>query len=527
MRVRFRKGDFRRLTRNLRVRLTAAYAFFFALLLFGIAIGFREYLESVLDQQAKDDLIEEWAGIKGGFLRFENDPELGWCTDWYYDATDPDETTAVFDIKKTYLVTDQTGKVLVDTKTKERQVSTEYEDIGIDKPAEIQARVRKAEQDYKPGVPGVPLWTVRHDSSGARYLIRSVVTFYRKEDDIGRGVPFFVALGKSREEDDKVLGRYTWRVLILLVPGGLILGSFLGWIMAGRVLTPVREVAHAAQRISGSNLSLRIPTRQADDELDYLILTFNRMIDRLEASFQQMKQFSADVSHELRTPITAIRGQLEVALFTAKTTDQYREAMFNALQDIDRLSQIVRALLLLSQAESGQLVLQKSRLNLCEVVRDLVEQFQIPAEAAGVRLTADLPPECAAEGDRVQIERMITNLLSNAIKFTPEGGRVRVSLQSAADHIEIAIEDTGRGIPGEFLPHIFDRFYRVPGSGTAPGPEQGLGLGLSFVAWIVKAHHGKIDVDSTPGKGTRFTIKLPADGVGSDTLEMEQPVGLA
>jgi len=527
VRVRFRKGDFRRLTRNLRVRLTAAYAFFFALLLFGIAIGFREYLESVLDQQAKDDLIEEWAGIKGGFLRFENDPELGWCTDWYYDATDPDETTAVFDIKKTYLVTDQTGKVLVDTKTKERQVSTEYEDIGIDKPAEIQARVRKAEQDYKPGVPGVPLWTVRHDSSGARYLIRSVVTFYRKEDDIGRGVPFFVALGKSREEDDKVLGRYTWRVLILLVPGGLILGSFLGWIMAGRVLTPVREVAHAAQRISGSNLSLRIPTRQADDELDYLILTFNRMIDRLEASFQQMKQFSADVSHELRTPITAIRGQLEVALFTAKTTDQYREAMFNALQDIDRLSQIVRALLLLSQAESGQLVLQKSRLNLCEVVRDLVEQFQIPAEAAGVRLTADLPPECAAEGDRVQIERMITNLLSNAIKFTPEGGRVRVSLQSAADHIEIAIEDTGRGIPGEFLPHIFDRFYRVPGSGTAPGPEQGLGLGLSFVAWIVKAHHGKIDVDSTPGKGTRFTIKLPADGVGSDTLEMEQPVGLA
>ena len=112
------------------------------------------------------------------------------------------------------------------------------------------------------------------------------------------------------------------------------------------------DVAQAAQRISGSNLSLRIPTRQAGDELDYLILTFNRMIERLEASFHQMKQFSTDVSHELRTPITAIRGQLEVALFTAKTTDQYREAMFNALQDIDRLSQIVRALLLLSQAES-------------------------------------------------------------------------------------------------------------------------------------------------------------------------------
>jgi heavy metal sensor kinase len=527
VRLLFRSRDLRRLTRNLRVRLTAAYAVFFALLLFGIAIGFREYLASVLGDNAKDDLTEEWAGIKGGFLRFYNDPQIGWSTDWFYDQGDPDETTAVLDIKKTFLVTDQYGKVLVDTKTKERQVSTEYEDIGIDKPAEIQARVRKAEQDYKPGVPSVPVWTVRHDSTGVRYLIRSVVTFYRMESDTGRGVPFFVAIGTSLEENDKTLRNYTWRVLIGLIPSGLILGSFLGWIMAGRVMTPVREVAHAAQRISGSNLSLRIPTRQADDELDYLILTFNRMIERLEASFQQMKQFSADVSHELRTPITAIRGQLEVALFTAKTTDQYREAMFNALQDIDRLSQIVRALLLLSQAESGQLVLQKSRLNLCEVVQDLVEQFQIPAEAAGVRLTADLPAECAAEADRVQIERMISNLLSNALKFTPEGGRVRVALEPTPGYVEMVIEDTGRGIPGEYLPHIFDRFYRVPGSGSAPGPEQGLGLGLSFVAWIVKAHHGKIDVDSTPGKGTRFIIKLPADGVGTDTLEMAEPVRLA
>jgi heavy metal sensor kinase len=290
--------------------------------------------------------------------------------------------------------------------------------------------------------------------------------------------------------------------------------------MTGRSLTPVLAVAQAAQRISGSNLSLRIPTRDAGDELDYLILTFNRMIERLEASFQQMKQFSADVSHELRTPITAIRGQLEVALFTAKTTDQYREAMFNALQDVDRLSQIVRALLLLSQAESGQTLLQKSRLNLCEVVEDLVEQFQIPAEEAGVTLTAELPPDCPAEADRVQIERMITNLLSNALKFTAKGGQVRVAVHSLPDRIEIVVDDNGRGIAPEHLPHIFDRFYRVPGSGTAPSPEQGLGLGLSFVAWIVKAHHGKIEVDSTPGKGTQFTIKLPASGIGSDTMEL-------
>ena len=233
--------------------------------------------------------------------------------------------------------------------------------------------------------------------------------------------PFYVAIGTSLQGNRKILAGFTW-IIYGVAPASVILGLVMGWIVAGRALRPVRDVAQTAQRISGSNLSLRIPSRQAGDELDYLILTFNRMIERLEASFQQMKQFSTDVSHELRTPITAIRGQLEVALFTAKTTEQYREAMFNALQDIDRLSQIVRALLLLSQAESGQLALQKSRLNLCEALADLVEQFQIPAEAAGIRLTADLPDKCFAEVDRVQIERMVTNLLSNAIKFTPEKG---------------------------------------------------------------------------------------------------------
>ena len=291
----------------------------------------------------------------------------------------------------------------------------------------------------------------------------------------GHVAPYYVAIGASYADNMKILRQYTW-IFAGAIPGALLLGLLLGWLMAGRALTPVLAVAQAAQRISGSNLSLRIPTRGAGDELDYLILAFNRMIERLEASFQQMKQFSTDVSHELRTPITAIRGQLEVALFTAKTTDQYREAMFNALQDIDRLSQIVRALLLLSQAESGQLVLQKSRLNLCEVVEDLVEQFQIPAEAAGVQLAADLPPECLAEVDRVQIERMITNLLSNALKFTPEGGKVRMALNGLPDRIEIVVEDTGQGIPTEHLPHIFDRFYRVPGT-RCLGPGARLGLG--------------------------------------------------
>jgi heavy metal sensor kinase len=495
----------------------ASYALFFAILLIGVAGLFRAQLKASLDAQVKEELDGDWAAAKGGYLRIEWSPELGKnAVSWYYDEEDPDETTIVFEIKKVYLVADQFGNVIKNAKTKENEVSTTYDDLGADPPAEIAARV-KAMVAAKANTPGKTFWTVRRNASGEPFRIRAGIAY-----DERHLAPYYVAIGASFADNEKILRGFTW-TYIGIIPGAIILGSVLGWFMAGRALTPVLEVAKTAQRISSSNLSLRIPTRQSGDELDYLVVTFNRMIERLEASFQQMKQFSADVSHELRTPITAIRGQLEVALFTAKTTDQYREAMFNALQDVDRLSQIVRALLLLSQAESGQVVLQKSRMNLSELVADLVDQFQILAEEAKITLTADLPPECHAEVDRVQIERLITNLLSNALKFTDKGGKVSVSLRSLPDSTELVIEDNGRGIAPEYLPHIFDRFYRVPGSGTAPGPEQGLGLGLSFVAWIAKAHHGKIDVDSTPGVGTRFTIKLPACDTGSDTMELAVP----
>jgi len=510
----FRKLHLRRLSRGFRFRLTAAYALFFTFLLLGVAVLFRERLDNILQEQEKAAVNDLWAAMKG-YLRIEKKHEIDPDERalWYYDEEDPEETRIVLEIKKISMIADATGKPILDDND-QPAVSTEYKDsLGVDPPEQIRATINAAKGLKNP--PAV--WSTRWSSDGERYLVHAGLVWDEKHQH-----PFYVALGVPLSQYGAILRGFTW-IFVAVIPGALILGTLLGWVMAGRALKPVLEVAQTAQRISGSNLSLRIPTRQSGDELDYLVITFNRMIERLEASFQQMKQFSADVSHELRTPITAIRGQLEVALFTAKTTDQYREAIFNALQDVDRLSQIVRALLLLSQAESGQVILQKQRLNLSDLVTDLVEQFQIPAEEAKITLTADLPAECFADVDRVQIERLITNLLSNALKFTAKGGKVRVALQSLPAHTELVIEDNGRGIAPEYLPHIFDRFYRVPGSGTAPGPDQGLGLGLSFVAWIAKAHNGKIDVDSTPGQGTKFTINLPACGADSDKLELSVP----
>jgi signal transduction histidine kinase len=176
----------------------------------------------------------------------------------------------------------------------------------------------------------------------------------------------------------------------------------------------------------------------------------------------------------------------------------------------------VRALLLLSQAESGQLVLQPVPVRLAEVIEDIVEQFQIPAEEEKIALTANFrAPDATVRADRTQMGRLVTNLLSNAIKYSPGGGSVAVTLDVVDQSVVLVVEDTGVGIPKENLPHIFDRFYRVRPAHTQP--TQGLGLGLSFVAWIVKAHDGSIDVESEPGKGTKFTVKLPLHIAASET----------
>src|SRR5262249_47990105 len=150
----------------------------------------------------------------------------------------------------------------------------------------------------------------------------------------------------------------------------------------------------------------------------------------------------------------------------------------------------------LSQAETGQVILQKQKLDLVEVIEGIVDQFQIPAEGAEVDLNfAARIRTLEGEFDRVQLERMLSNLLSNAVKFTPAGGCVEVTLEQYGNQAEIRVADTGQGIPPEHLPHIFDRFYRVRGPSEQASPEKGLGLGLSFVAWIVRAHEGTVDVE--------------------------------
>ena len=456
-----------RAVRGLRFRLTASYALFFTLLIAVSATLFRQFLVSSLDKQARDILEEQWGTTKG-YLRINNGNPS-----WYVDIHDPDEAAVGARLQQIYVLAGLDGTII--------RESAEFHSLGLDSPASIRAAIAKPDK-----------WIEKSNAQNEPYLVlKGMIT-----DEAPPYTRYYFAIGRSLTQNRDLVRRFNWRAIGLL-PLLVLSGSLFGWILSGRGLLPVLQVAKTAQRISGSNLSLRIPPRGAGDELDFLIETFNQMIERLEASFVQVRQFSTDVSHELRTPITILRGQLEVALMTAETKEQYRDAIVDSLGDIERLSHIVRALLLLSQAETGQVVLARTRFDLSELVREIGEQFQLPAESASIQLNVEAPGTCEADLDRIQIERMLSNLLSNALKFTPAGGSVCLRLTCPPGELVFTVSDTGRGINPTHLPHIFDRFYRVARADASP--EKGLGLGLSFVAWIVKAHGGTVDVQSKLG----------------------------
>jgi heavy metal sensor kinase len=317
----------------------------------------------------------------------------------------------------------------------------------------------------------------------------------------------FVALGRDFGPSQGVINQFTL-IYFSSLPLFVLSAAALGWLIARRAMRPVSDVAALAEQISGKNLNLKLPLRNSDDELDHLIGSFNRMVERLEKSFTQIAQFSTDVSHELRTPVTIVRGQLEVALMTASSEEELRAAVEAALVDIDRLSRIIRALLQLAKAESGQIILQLKEEDLSPLTDQVMSELEIPAADKGVELRARVEKSCPVLADHLQLERVLYNLIDNAIKYTPSGGSVEVRLvkQESTGTVLLEVADDGIGIPAEHLPHLFDRFYRVP---ERAGQEKGLGLGLSFVAWIVKAHHGIIQVESEVGKGTKFTVSLP------------------
>ena len=299
------------------------------------------------------------------------------------------------------------------------------------------------------------------------------------------------------------------RSLLFLTPLGILLASLAGWEMSRRALRPMKSLAVAARHIDIKQLQERLPTRGAGDEVDEVAQAFNETLARLENSVGQMKQFTASISHELRTPLTALRGEAEIALLQSRSVDEYKRVLASQLEEFDKLAHMINQLLVLANAEAGEIQWTDQRVDLSALVDSLVDQLEPVSAAKKIDLNTISQPHVHVRGDASWIERVILNLLDNAIKFTPEGGTVSVSVIAAGKEAELCVRDTGIGISPQALPHIFDRFYRAEPSRSKQ--VEGVGLGLALVRWIVQKHGGQIAVQSEPAKGSRFTVLLPLD----------------
>ena len=299
------------------------------------------------------------------------------------------------------------------------------------------------------------------------------------------------------------------RSLLFLMPVGVLLAAVAGWEMSRRALRPMKSLATAARQIDIEQLQERLPTRGAGDEVDEVAQAFNETLARLENSVGQMKQFTASISHELRTPLTTLRGEAEIALLEARSVDEYKLVLASQLEEFDKLSHMINQLLVLANAEAGEIEWTDQSVDLSDMIVSLVEQLEPVASVKGITMTTTAEPHVHVCGDASWIERVVLNLLDNAIKFTPDGGNVTVRMAAKGAEAALSVQDNGIGIPAEALPHIFERFYRAEPSRSKQ--IEGVGLGLALAQWIVEKHGGRITVESQPGQGSCFTVYLPLD----------------
>lgn len=321
------------------------------------------------------------------------------------------------------------------------------------------------------------------------------------------GETYRIQVAAPMDDFYEAIDRFKWMVL-LLSPLILVVASAAGYWLSGRALAPVDKITRAAQEINSNNLAKRLDVPRSGDELQRLSQTLNLMLHRLEASFNRITQFTADASHELRTPLALMRTTTEVSLRTSQTVAEYREAQKEILAELEKTSSLVEKLMLLARADAGMEAMQRAPINVAECLRDACEDGKVLAEAKQLKFVEDFDTQrLFVEGDLHALHRLFLVLIDNAVKYTPTGGSVSVKLTQINGSGIAEFQDTGIGISAEDLPHIFDRFYRAD---KARSREfGGVGLGLAIARWVVQAHLGSIEVQSTPGAGSIFRVHLP------------------
>jgi signal transduction histidine kinase len=294
----------------------------------------------------------------------------------------------------------------------------------------------------------------------------------------------------------------------------LALGLCGGWWLMRRALAPVAALTRAAEHLNEHNLATRLSRTGNGDELDRLTEVFNAMTERLNLSFQRLREFTLHASHELKTPLTVIHGELETALQRQELPAPERERLESELDEVQRLTKIVDGLTLLTRAGAGQVALAHEPVRLDDLVREALADAQSLARPYGVQINLACWEEITVQGDRHRLRQLLLNLTDNAIKYNQPGGTVTLSLRRAGGDAEITVINTGKGLSPEQLPHLFEPFFR--GDASHSHAIEGCGLGLSIAKWIVTAHDGTISITSEPGRLTTATVLLPVQAAAKD-----------
>ncbi len=290
---------------------------------------------------------------------------------------------------------------------------------------------------------------------------------------------------------------------------GSVMAVLLAAWVARSVARPLQRMAEAATSVAKGDFSQEVPV-SGPSEVRSVATAFNRMTAQVKRARQAQQDFLANISHELRTPLTSIRGFSQAIMDgTANTPELAAHVAGIIHEEAGRLSRMVDELLDLARIESGQMTMERERLDLGGIIRAVAERFSIRAHEAGISLEVTVEPLPTVIGDGDRLAQVLTNLIDNAIKYTPSGGTISVCAAPDGDGVKITVSDTGEGIPEEELPRLFERFYRVDKS-RSRRDRGGVGLGLAISREIVIAHGGTIGAENVPGAGARFTVWLPA-----------------
>ena len=317
---------------------------------------------------------------------------------------------------------------------------------------------------------------------------------------------YIIQVGTTMDSVEHTLNRLLL-VLLVSMPVTLAVSLAGGWFMAGRALRPVDAITLAAQRIAEGDLTQRLTAPASADEIGRLTNTFNDMIDRLETSFRQIRQFSSDVSHEMRTPLTVMRGETELALRRPRENEDYKAVMESNLEEIDRMTRIVDELLFLSRADMGEVKMEHLTVPLDWLIEDVQRQASLLGQEQNIQVALISNVPAVVSGDELRLRELFLNLVDNAIKYSRFGGTVEMALTIEQGQARLSVTDHGIGIAEEDWPQIFDRFYRT--DNARAHTKKGTGLGLAICSWIAESHHGRIEVQSQVGEGSTFTVWLP------------------